>query len=281
MKYVIRYLLVLPLLGLAGCGSTNPDPLPDIEKVGFIRGGASSAPGAATAAGPVGEGWGTLKGVFRYGGDPPPPATLSTSGKDPQACGKIPDESLLVDPQTKGIKNIVVYARRVSRVHEDATKPDGDQVFDQKACIFLSHVMPVVVGVPVTLKNSDPVAHNTNVSPPGDTSTNPNIPGGSQSAHTFNRPQNDPVPVTCSIHSWMKAFIFPRKDTYVAVTKADGSWEIPNLPAGEKLEFQVWHEKQSKLAAKPEWSQGRFSVTIPKDDVLDLGEIQVSPGLLQ
>jgi hypothetical protein len=65
------------------------------------------------------------------------------------------------------------------------------------------------------------------------------------------------------------------------VTKADGSFEIPNLPAGEKVEFQVWHEKQSKLAAKPEWAQGRFTVTIPKDDVLDLGQIQVAPGALQ
>jgi hypothetical protein len=137
------------------------------------------------------------------------------------------------------------------------------------------------VGEPVTIKNSDPVGHNTNISPPGDSSSNPTIPGGSQSAHTFNRVQNEPVPVTCSIHSWMKAYMFPRKDKYVAVTKADGSFEIPNLPAGEKLEFQVWHEKQSKLAAKANWSQGRFTVTIPKDGVEDLGKIEVSPALLQ
>jgi hypothetical protein len=282
MKQVIPCLSILPLLALAGCGSPNPDPLPNAQTVGFIRGGAaSSTGGAATPAVAVGEGWGTLKGVFLFGGDPPSPKSLPTGGKDPQACGQIPDESLLVDPQTKGIKNIVVFARKTARVHEDAAKPASEQVFDQKACIFLTHVLPVVVGEPVTIKNSDPVGHNTNLSPTGDVSSNNSIPAGSQSSYTFGRPQNDPVPVTCSIHPWMKAFMFPRKDTYVGVTKADGSFEIPNLPAGEELEFQVWHEKQPKLAADPKWSQGRFKVTIPKDGVHDLGQIQVPPGMLQ
>jgi hypothetical protein len=138
-----------------------------------------------------------------------------------------------------------------------------------------------MTSVPVQIKNSDPVGHNTSISPPGDTSSNNLIPGGSQSVFTFNRPQNEPVPVSCTIHPWMKAFIIPRKDHYIAVSKGDGSFEIANLPAGEKVEFQVWHERNSKLAAKPEWSQGRFTLTIPKDGVQDFGKIEVSPTAFQ
>src|SRR5688572_10672186 len=133
MRYIIRYSILLRLV-VAGCSSPNSDPLPNMQTVGFIRGGAASSGGAtAGPAAVVGEGWGTLKGVFVFAGDPPSPKTLPTGGKDPQACGQIPDESLLVDPQTKGIKNIVIYARKVSRVHEDAAAPPGEQVFDQKA----------------------------------------------------------------------------------------------------------------------------------------------------
>ena len=270
---------------LSGCGSSNPDPLPEEQVVGMLRGGGEAS--AAAAVGPaavVGEGWGTLKGTFVFGGTPPAPKFLPTGGKDAQVCDvhPIPDESLVVDPQTKGIANIVIYARRVARVHEDAKQPPEEpQVFDQKECIFLTHVLPVMTEVPVTIKNSDPVGHNTSITPLGDVSSNNLIPGGSQSEYTFTKPQAEPVPVSCTIHPWMKAFMIPRPDQYVAVTKADGTFEIANLPAGEKVEFQVWHEKQNRLAAKAEWSKGRFTVTIPKDDTLDLGTIEVSPALLQ
>ena len=40
----------------------------------------------------------------------------------------------------------------------------------------------------------------------------------------------------------MTAYMLPRKNGYFAVTDADGTFEIANVPAGEQLEFQVWHE---------------------------------------
>ena len=56
----------------------------------------------------------------------------------------------------------------------------------------------------------------------------------------------------------MKAYIIARDDPYVAVTKPDGTFEIKNLPAGEDIEFQVWHEQApGGLEAKGGWSKGR------------------------
>ena len=91
-----------------------------------------------------------------FGGEPPAPKFLATGGKDGQVCDlhPIPDETLVVDKDTKGIKNIVVFARKVSRVHDDAKKPGAEQVFDQKECVFTTHVLPVVTDVPVTIKNN-------------------------------------------------------------------------------------------------------------------------------
>ena len=79
----------------------------------------------------------------------------------------------------------------------------------------------------------------------------------------------------------MISYLLPRENAYFAVTAPDGSFEIPNLPAGEKLEIQVWHEHASGgngalFVDTPEtkelnWSnKGRFIVTLEEDEVRDL-----------
>ncbi len=238
------------------------------------------APAAVIAA----EGWATLKGRFVYDGTPPTVKYLATSGKDSEVCEKhkILDESLKVDPASKGIANIVVFARKTSRVHDSQKEPATDEVdFDQKDCVFLSHVLPMRVDQTLVIKNSDPIGHNTNISPLTDLSINPLLPGGSELKHKFNRQQALPIPVTCNIHPWMKAYILPRNDSYVAVTAEDGSFEIVDLPAGEEIEFQAWHEKgagtRGTLQAKKSWKRGRFKLKLKPGETKDLGTISISP----
>ena len=210
-------------------------------------------------------------------------SVLDTTGKDSEVCGKhkIPDESLLVDPKSKGIANALVFARKTSRVHESHQQAAKDEVvFDQKDCVFLSHVAPVRVGASVVIKNSDSISHNTNIAPQADVNINPLLPSNEQLKHKFSRAQTTPVPVGCNIHPWMKAYILPRNDSYVAVTRADGSFEIANLPAGEEIEFQVWHERaagvQGALEAKKDWAKGRFKLKLQAGETKDLGAIAVS-----
>ncbi len=231
--------------------------------------------------------WGTLRGKFVYQGEAPVLPPLGTGGKDGAVCDVHPivNESLLVDAQTKGIKNVVIFARKVSRVHESYEKDaQADVLFDQKECVFLSHVLPLRVGQTLVIKNSDPVGHNSNISPVGDTALNPLLPAGADQRHVFKRAQNMPVPVTCNIHPWMKAYVLPRNDPYFAVTHSDGSFEIANLPAGEEIEFQVWHERgkgnQGALEAKKAWAKGRFKLKLAADKVEDLGTIEVAPAAL-
>ena len=40
----------------------------------------------------------------------------------------------------------------------------------------------------------------------------------------------------------MSGWVIARDNPYVAVSKADGTFEIKDLPAGE-LEFLAWHER--------------------------------------
>jgi hypothetical protein len=239
--------------------------------------GADSAAAAAT-----GTGWGTLKGRFTYPDEPPtmPPYGVN---KDQSVCAPggqaPPQEFLLVDPSSKGIANVVIYPRRVARVHESAEPREEEAVFDQKECVFLTHVFGFTVGQPVSIKNSDPVGHNTNIE--GQNKANQTIPAGGGVPYKAQREEATPVPARCSIHPWMLAYMFPRKNAYFAVTAKDGTFEIPNLPAGEDLEIQVWHENsagpnKSLVVDTPEaqeldWDKkGRFTIKLEQDQTREI-----------
>ena len=289
---MVRLLFVIvggSLVAASGCGSSRVDAArADTSAAASLRETLLTVSGAAAAAdaGPAGTGWATLTGVFTFDGAPPTAKQLVVD-KDTEVCSKdgmkLFDRSLLVNGSNKGLANVVIFVRKSSRVKNPVST---DQlVFDQKNCEFLSPVFSARVGQPVDVRNSDPVGHNTNIS---GTSFNQLIPAGQGTVYTPNKETGMPVMVTCNIHPWMKAYAVFRQDGYVAVSGADGSFTIPDLPAGEPLEFQVWHERASgpngALAlAVPElnWSdKGRFKLTLDADQVRNLGTLVVPAGAL-
>lgn len=243
----------------------------------------SAGEGATAGAASTGTGWGTLRGRFTFDGTPPtmPPYDVT---KDLATCtsnGKAPlQQTLLVDSATKGIKNVVVFVRNAPRVHESAGPSKEPVLYDQKECVFVTHVLPLTVGQPLQLKNSDNVGHNTNIRGKKNT-FNQTIPAGASVPFTPQKEEALPAPVNCSIHPWMSAYMLPRKNGYYAVTAEDGTFEIPNLPAGEDLEVQVWHERgtgpgggvvlSTPEAKEYKWSKkGRFKVKLEPDKTKEL-----------
>ena len=283
----------LLLLAVASIGCQRGEPLGPVAEAAEIqrlRASLSdgSAGGGGGDAGPVGTGWATLKGRFVFDGTPVAMEPYSAN-KDEATCkpgGKAPlQETLIVDDQTKGIKNVAIFLRKASRVHESAeAQADSSSVFDQKQCVFLTHVFPITVGQTMEIKNSDPVGHNTNIS--GSNSFNQTVVAGGVLEFKPQKEEAVPRVVTCSIHPWMVAYILPRKNGYYAITGEDGSFEIPNLPAGEKLEMQVWHERgtgangvlelSTPQAKELKWKKGRFTIKLAEDETKEL-EITV-PG---
>ena len=259
-------------------------PTADAEAAKQLRVTLASTGGAAAtgeAAASTGTGWGTLKGRFVFAGDPGAPKPL-VADKDTEVCSKagmkLLDRSLLVDPSTKGLANVVVFARKASRVKNPV--PETPLVFDQKQCEFLSPVFAARVGQPIDVRNSDPIGHNTNIA---GTAFNQLVPAGQGTVYKPESETGMPTMVTCNIHPWMKAYAVFRKDGYVAVTAADGSFSIADLPAGETIELQVWHERSTgpNVAVgldKPElkWTpKGRFQIKLEQDEVKDLGTLEV------
>lgn len=291
MNRFIVATLVFGAFSCAGCGRGRvAAPGADAEAASRIRAtlvSASSAAGAAEAATSTsGTGWGTLKGRFTFGGAAPQAKPLVVD-KDTEVCSmggmKLLDRSMLVDSSSKGLANVVVFARKTSRVKSAVS--EMPLVFDQKNCEFLSPVFAARVGQPVDVRNSDPIGHNTNIA---GSSFNQLIPAGQGTVYKPDAETGMPTMVTCNIHPWMKAYAVFRKDGYVAVSAADGSFTIPDLPAGEPIEFQVWHERSSGPNGavgleKPElkWTpKGRFQVTLDPDAVKDLGTLEIPAGAI-
>ncbi len=279
----------LCVLGLAaavsGCSRPRIEaPVADAAAAITIREGlttvAAGAGGGAGEAQVSGTGWGGLKGRFVFAGDPGQPKPLVVD-KDTEVCGKMSklfDQSLRVDTSSKGLADVVVFVRKSSRVKNPV--PTTPVVFDQRNCEFLTPVLVARVGQPIDVRNSDTVGHNTNID---GTSFNQLIPAGQGTTYTAAGEMGMPRPATCNIHPWMKAYMIFRKDGYVAVSSADGSFEIPDLPAGEPLEFQVWHARSTGsggglVLEQPElkWNpKGRFTLTLQADEIKDLGVLDV------
>jgi hypothetical protein len=294
LNYALVGLTVIGAMLLPGCSrQVDLGPVPNPRAAAEIRksfGASAEGEAADGAAASTGTGWATLKGRFIYDGAAPtmPPYSVT---KDQATCtidGKPPlQETLLVDSGTGGIKNVVVYLRDAARVHESAQPKAESVLYDQKECVFLSHVCAMLVGQSLDIKNSDNVGHNTNIAGKKNT-FNQTIPAGATIAYKVQKEEATPAPVNCSIHPWMISYLLPRENAYYAVTAADGSFEIANLPAGEKLDVQVWHESAAGpggalIVGSPEakaldWSnKGRITITLQPDEVKEI-QVTVPPS---
>jgi hypothetical protein len=275
----------LAALALAGCNEqADLGPVADAATVEAYRTAlaatAESAEGGEAAAA-TGTGWATVRGQFVFDGTPPqmPPYNVTKEHSICSVNGKPPlQETLLVDSASGGIKNVAIYLRDASRVHDSAAPKSDNVEFDQKHCVFLSHVLGVTVGQSLEIKNSDPTGHNTNILGAG---FNQLIPEGASIPYKVQKEAAMPAKVVCSIHPWMVAYMLPRENGYFAVTDDEGRFELPNVPASEELEFQVWHESGAApgnglVGATPEapdmkWSnRGRVTLTLQPDEVKEI-----------
>ena len=287
----LGFALSMVFLGSGCIDGRVGQPAADADAASRVRAALVTSTGAAaetgTEAAATGTGWGTLKGRFVFAGTPAEAKALAVD-KDTEVCSKdgvkLLDRSLLVDPSSKGLANVVLFVRKSNRV-KDTAPLEKPVVFDQKQCEFITPVFAARVGQPIDVHNSDPVGHNTNIA---GTSFNQLIPAGDGTLFKPDAETGMPTMVTCNIHPWMKAYVVFRKDGYVGVSAADGSFTIPDLPAGETLEFQVWHERSTGPngalgLAKPDlkWTpKGRFQVKIEADEVKDIGTLEVPAAAL-
>jgi hypothetical protein len=226
--------------------------------------------------------FGTITGQLVLEGDIPKHRPLVEKGdtkvNDPAICAAadVPDDTLVVDPKTKGIANIFVYLPKADRIHprlkESATK---EVAFDQKDCRFVPHALLVRTDQVVRVKSDDSCAHNTK------TNTNRNEPVNyllqpkdRTGREVKNKaPEKLPVKVECNIHRWMSAWWLILDHPYAAISDDEGKFTIADVPAGD-IELIVWHERVGYIQTAD--GQRRHKVTVTAGQKADLGTIKVA-----
>lgn len=121
----------------------------------------------------------------------------------------------------------------------------GETVVVMRGKAFVPHVAVVGVGGTVAFPNQDPIFHNA-FSVSGENRFDLDLYKKPKSASwTFKYPGL--VRVFCNIHPQMSAFVLVRDNPFWARPAGDGSFEIPDVPAGTWV-VKAWHERTGEIA---------------------------------
>ncbi|HEY3350016.1 MAG TPA: carboxypeptidase regulatory-like domain-containing protein [Thermoanaerobaculia bacterium] len=231
---------------LAGCGGKDEDE--DRPKSSRAAGAPkdAAAPAAASAAesGPAAGATGAASVTGKIVFDGAVPAAEKFKMSADAFCAKshpgdVAREDVVVAAD-KGLANVFVYVK--AGIAGTYPPPATAAVIDQKGCTYHPHVFGVVAGQNIEILNSDPTLHNIHSLPEKNEAFNLGMPvQGMKYTKKFDKPEVM-VRIKCDVHGWMSAFCGVVAHPFFAVTAADGTYTIKNLPAGTYT-IEAWHEK--------------------------------------
>jgi len=183
-----------------------------------------------------------IKGRVTLVGTPPKAKPFSMAA-DPscakQHVGSVHTMEIVTDSRG-GLQNALVF---LADGLGDRTfdLPREPAVFSQRGCMYQPRVLAVQTNQPFEVVNDDLTTHNIHPTPANNREWNKAEPPGAKVEEAFAR-EEVAIPVKCNIHPWMRGYIAVLNTPHFAVTKQDGSFDLPNLPPGTYT-IKAWHEK--------------------------------------
>lgn len=174
----------------------------------------------------------------------PPAARVINTNADPYCATahktqKLTSEEVVPNPDGT-LKNVMVWVRE--GISGNFQPPKTPIVLDQQGCHYVPHVVAMMAGQPILIRNSDNTLHNIHPLPKVNTPFNIGMPTrGMQQEKVFAKAEN-PFHVKCDVHPWMSGFIGVFDHPFFGVSNDKGVVEIANLPAGTYT-IESWHEK--------------------------------------
>jgi plastocyanin len=200
---------------------------------------------AAVAVWPsVGFAASSISGTVTFTGKPPAIRPL-TMDADP-ACAKkhsgpVANEMLVLGTgNTMG--NIIVWVSKGLPAGKTYPAPKTPVVMDQKGCVYVPHVMGIMVGQPYKILNSDGVLHNVHTLPKVNKAFNQAMPATRKEATTQFDKEEAIFHTKCDVHPWMSAYVGVFSHPFFSVTSTDGKFTISGLDPGT-YEITAWHER--------------------------------------
>ncbi|MEM6688092.1 MAG: hypothetical protein AAF664_01610 [Planctomycetota bacterium] len=218
---------------------------------------------------------------FVFEGTPPDQKQLRVLQGLIVPAGPLIDERLIVDPKSKGIRNVIVRVHTGIRGSKLEPKPhEGTR---KKIVLsnyrFEPHVLLAQVGDTLEVINQDPVFHKPAFNFFNNEPKVFDMPAGHKNAVALSRVEPGAVSIADNIFPWMKAYVVVSEHPYAAVSDKDGNIQIDGLPAGRDLVFRAIHESARFgnviVAGRAEaWRGGRFKIHLEAGEN-DLGEVVI------
>ena len=256
----------LMLLVMAGCG-------------GGDGGGSSSSGGGGGAAmeNPVDAATaGNITGSIMFEGDAPSMDAIDMSAESVCAA-KHSSTPMIQEVVVNGngtLANVFVYVKEGLENLQFPTP--GAVLLDQDGCVYLPHVLGVMVGQDITIKNSDGLLHNINASPSINRGFNSSQPVSMETTRSF-RSAEVMVPVRCDVHRWMNAYIGVLDHPFHSVSNSSGAFSLSTLPPGDYV-IEAWHERYGTQTQNVTVTTGQtaevtftFSASMAQNAVVPLG----------
>lgn len=203
---------------------------------------ADDRPGPSTSVS------GSIVGTVRYLGQVPRAGVPDNAG--------LTRALLQVEAENFGLRYAVVYLVK-ARIEGDSPPSEisnngpGDVIFiDQRDLAFVPHLLAVRSGQRVAFSNSDPENHNVRAQAE-DPRNRFNIltgPGLDYDRRFRPEPDSAPIRLSCDIHPWMSAWVYPFDHPLFDVTDEHGGFRIDRVPVGSYR--VVVHQPDGRLRAE-------------------------------
>jgi len=233
-KFCYFALSAVLALAIAGCGGGEKKEQP-AAPAATTAPAAGKTVDAATA--------GSVSGTVTLDGKAPALKPINMSAEP--YCQKA-HSSPVVPPEVvtgdKGsLANVVIFVKEGLGDYTFDT-PKDTVPLDQKGCMYDPHIIAVMAGQTLEVKNDDQTTHNIHPMPKDNREWNKSqAPGAAPIDDSFARAELA-IPVKCNVHPWMKSYIFVFKNPYYAISSKDGKFELKNLPPGTYT-IEAWQEK--------------------------------------
>ena len=179
-----------------------------------------------------------------------------------------PRKEWLILGENNGIKNVLVFVKESpsgGSLEGDLNLIEKNAVIDQKGCVYVPHVLGVMVGQKLDILNSDGTLHNIHALPKVNKEFNKAMPRSKKQMTVQFDKSEAPFKVKCDVHPWMGAYIGVFDHPYFAVTSDDGSYVISGLEPGDYV-IEAWHEKLGSQTANVTVGDSAANFTFKKPE---------------